>query len=46
MANQLLDQVHNITEGQIDFKGQQLAELGTITLLATASVNTIYYTRI
>lgn len=43
MANQLLDQVRDIAEGQIDFEGQRLAELGATALLATAGVSTICY---
>jgi signal peptidase complex subunit 1 len=35
MADQLLDQVRELAEGQIDFEGQKLAELLATALLAT-----------
>jgi signal peptidase complex subunit 1 len=35
MADQLLEQVRDISEGQIDFEGQRLAELLATALLAT-----------
>ncbi|KAH6684454.1 microsomal signal peptidase 12kDa subunit [Halenospora varia] len=35
MADQLLEQVRDIAEGQIDFEGQRLAELLATVLLAT-----------
>ncbi|KAF2205592.1 microsomal signal peptidase 12 kDa subunit [Delitschia confertaspora ATCC 74209] len=36
MADQLLDQVRDVLEGQIDFDGQRLAELITTVLLGAA----------
>lgn len=39
MADQLLEQVRDYAEGQIDFEGQRLAELGATALLATAGVS-------
>ena len=41
MADQLLEQVRDIAEGQIDFEGQRLAEMGATALLTTAGVSTI-----
>ncbi|TVY29001.1 Signal peptidase complex subunit [Lachnellula hyalina] len=38
MADQLLDQVREAAEGQIDFKGQELAELLATILLAAVGV--------
>jgi len=38
MADQLLDQVRELTEGQIDFEGQRLAEFLATTLLGIAGV--------
>lgn len=38
MADQLLDQVRDLTEGQIDFEGQKLAEFLATALLAIAGV--------
>ncbi|PMD65167.1 microsomal signal peptidase 12kDa subunit [Hyaloscypha bicolor E] len=35
MADQLLDQVRELAEGQIDFEGQKLAELLATAVLAT-----------
>ncbi|CAD6439385.1 ec4c02f1-1531-4dd4-9770-df64bdb749a0 [Sclerotinia trifoliorum] len=34
MADQILDQVRDLAEGQIDFEGQRLAEFLTTALLA------------
>jgi hypothetical protein len=39
MADQLLEQVRDAVEGQIDFKGQQLAEFLATGLLATVGVS-------
>lgn len=36
MADQLLDQIRDLTEGQIDFEGQKLAEFLATALLAIA----------
>ncbi|KAI1174186.1 microsomal signal peptidase 12 kDa subunit-domain-containing protein [Nemania sp. FL0916] len=42
MADQLLDQVRDLVDGQIDFKGQQLAEnLATLLLSAVGAVSFI-----
>ena len=41
MADQLLEQVRDLAEGQIDFEGQRLAELAATALLATAGVSII-----
>jgi len=38
MAEQLLNQVRDLFEGQIDFEGQRLAELITTALLSTVGV--------
>jgi hypothetical protein len=40
MADQLLEKIQDIVEGQIDFEGQRLAELGATALLATTGVRT------
>ncbi|KAH8683036.1 microsomal signal peptidase 12 kDa subunit-domain-containing protein [Tricladium varicosporioides] len=40
MADQLLEQVRDIAEGQIDFEGQRLAELlATVLLVAVGAVS-------
>jgi len=38
MADQLLEQVRELAEGQIDFEGQRLAEFVATALLATVGV--------
>ncbi|KAK6075381.1 microsomal signal peptidase 12kDa subunit [Seiridium cupressi] len=38
MAEQLLDQVRDVVDGQIDFEGQKLAELLATVLLASVGV--------
>jgi signal peptidase complex subunit 1 len=39
MADQLLDQVRELAEGQIDFEGQRLAEFLSTALLAIVGVS-------
>jgi signal peptidase complex subunit 1 len=41
MADQLLEKVRDVAEGQIDFEGQKLAELLSTVLLAIVGVSTI-----
>jgi signal peptidase complex subunit 1 len=41
MADQLLEKVRDIAEGQIDFEGQKLAELVSTLLLAMVGVSTV-----
>ena len=41
MADQLLEKVRDVAEGQIDFEGQKLAELLSTVLLAVVGVGTI-----
>jgi len=48
MAEELLDKVRDLVEGQIDFDGQRLAELLFTALLSTAGVIAFiagYYTK-
>jgi signal peptidase complex subunit 1 len=41
MADQLLEKVRDIAEGQIDFEGQKLAEFLSTLLLAMVGVSTV-----
>jgi signal peptidase complex subunit 1 len=39
MADQILEQVRELAEGQIDFKGQRLAEFLITALITAVGVN-------
>lgn len=43
MADQLLEQVRDLAEGQIDFKGQHLAEFLVTSLITAAGVSYLSY---
>jgi signal peptidase complex subunit 1 len=45
MADQILEQVREAVEGQIDFKGQHLAEFSGTTLLSIVGVRIIFHMR-
>jgi hypothetical protein len=45
MADQILEQVREAVEGQIDFKGQHLAEFSGTTLLSIVGVRIIFRMR-
>ena len=43
MADQLLEKVRDVVEGQIDFEGQKLAEFLSTALLAVVGVSIVPY---